>query len=701
MSLPLLRLLPVLALAALLAPGLARADDASIVSRDVPLRGERTLAAATPKRFSLVGLHWQGRGSVEFRTRSLAGRWSAWQQAAPEAEDLPDRSSAERRRGAWRLGNPWWTGPSDAIRYRLRGDVRRLRAWFVWSPEVRVPTRSLSLAGSPAIVSRSAWRADESIVRARPALASRIRFSLVHHTAGQNAYTAAESAAIVRSIQLYHVKGNGWNDIGYNFLVDRFGTVFEGRGGGRDRNVVGAHAEGFNTGSVGVAVLGEYGSASVAPAAESALARLLAWRLDVAHVDPLTTLSAISGGNARYASGLPVFLRAVSGHRDTGFTSCPGNRLYARLDAIAAAVGATGLPKLYEPAVTGALGGQVRFRARLSSAQAWRVSVTDSAGFEVAAGSGFGATVSWSWDARAVLPGSYRWRIDGGSQVLPATGLIGPAGTTGPLAVTGFSAEPEAVSPNDDGQADKATLTYTLSAPATVSVDAYDSVGANVATVLRPTRKATGEHTLTYDPLPLIDGSYELVLTALAADGTAATATAGLRVSRTLGSLVVPSAFSPNRDGRKDRLPVRFSLTNQADVRVRVLRDGKYVTTIVKGQLGPGPQRLDWDGSKRLGRLLDGSYEAVVEATDSVGLSALRLPFVSDTRVPVVRVLPGRPLRVWVSEPSLLTLRVNGKSLRQEALRAGELRVGWPGPAGHVRAVAWDAAGNVSKPAVR
>jgi len=134
---------------------------------------------------------------------------------------------------------------------------------------------------------------------------------------------------------------------------------------------------------------------------------------------------------------------------------------------------------------------------------------------------------------------------------------------------------------------------------------------------------------------------------------------------------------------------------------VRVLRDDKYVATLANGPLGPGAQTLDWDGSKRLGRLLDGSYEAVVEATDTIGLSALRLPFVSDTHAPVVRVLKGRPLRLWLSEPSLVTLRVNGVALRQDVKRAGEVRVAWRGSAGRVRAVAWDAAGNVSRPALR
>jgi hypothetical protein len=685
----------------LVAPGGAWAADATITSRDVPLHGERALQAAAPKRFTLVGLHWQGSGSVAFRTRSADGRWSAWHGAQPE-DDGPDRSSAERRLGKWRLGSPWWVGPSNAIRYRIRGDVRRLRAWFVWSPEVRVPMRRLSIAGSPALVSRATWRADEAIVRAKPIVADRLEFAVVHHTAGRNGYSASESAAIVRSIELYHVKGNGWNDIGYNFLVDRFGTVFEGRGGGVDRNIVGAHAEGFNTGSVGVAVIGDYGSTSVSKAAEDALARVLAWRLDIAHVDPLGTLSHLSGGNPRFPGGLPVFLRAVSGHRDTGFTSCPGNALYARLASIAAAAQRQGLPKLYEPKVTGTIGRPVRFRARLSSALPWHISVTDTAGVEIAASDGFGTAVDWTWDSTATIPGSYRWTIDAGPNVLPARGSFGPAVPTGPVAVTGLVAQPEAISPNQDGQADTATVTYTLSAPATVTISVLDTVGSNFGYVLRPTRLEPGQHTARFTAGALADGSYQLLLSARGDDGTEATSLVSVLVSRTLGSLAVkPAAFSPNGDGKLDRLKVSFSLTAPAEVRVRVLREGKYVTTLANTTLQPGVQRLDWDGAKRIGRLLDGSYETVVEATDPIGRSTLRLPFVSDTHAPVVRILKGKPLRVWVSEPSMLTLRINGTPLRQEALRAGEQRILWNGPAGRVRVVAWDAAGNTSLPAVR
>ena len=113
--------------ALLAAPAVAHAE-ATITARDVPLHG-RALAGSTTRVFDLVGLHWRGAGSVQFRTRSTAGRWSGWRVAAPESEDLPDVDTAERKAsGSWRLGNPYWVGRSDRIEYRLRGRVTRLRA---------------------------------------------------------------------------------------------------------------------------------------------------------------------------------------------------------------------------------------------------------------------------------------------------------------------------------------------------------------------------------------------------------------------------------------------------------------------------------------------------------------------------------------------------------------------------------------------
>ncbi len=149
---------------ALALPAPALAQEATIVSRDVPLAGERTLASAdAPARFDLVGLHWRGSGTVQFRTRStrrplerLGGRGAGGRGRSR----TPAPPSAPAMRG-WRLGNPWWVGPSDRIEYRLRGTVTRLRAWFVSSPAAGVPARTFQKAGAPAIVPRAGWNADE------------------------------------------------------------------------------------------------------------------------------------------------------------------------------------------------------------------------------------------------------------------------------------------------------------------------------------------------------------------------------------------------------------------------------------------------------------------------------------------------------------------------------------------------------------
>jgi len=689
---------------ALALPAPAAASDATIVSRDVPLGAQRSLAAGQPTtHFNLVGLHWRGSGTVTFRTRSLSGRWSGWMDAAPEAEDQPDVGTAERARlASWRLGNPWWVGPSDRIEYRPRGKVTRLRAFFVWSPPAGVPARTLQKAGSPAVIPRSGWNADEKIRRSTPAFATAIRLALVHHTAGANGYSAAQSPSIVRAIELYHVKGNGWNDIGYNFLIDRFGTVFEGRFGGIERNVIGAHAEGFNTGSVGVAVMGEYSSLAVSGKARDSLAKLLAWRLDLAHVDPATTLSYISGGNARFPAGLPVFLRTVSGHRDTGFTDCPGTALYNLLTSIAGEVATTGLPKLYAPVVTGAVPGPVRFRARLSSSLPWIVEVYDSVGNAYASTSGLGANVDWTWDASLAPPGSYSYAIRSENNVTPAIGTIGGGAGVGVFTVSGLAADPETVTPNADTVADQTTITYTLSEPGNVTVTLRDVSGAEVAKIANKAWKRAGEHAVRFDPAHLPDGVFQIEILATATGARQAAASTQIVVSRTLGKVTAARlAFSPNADGRADRIGFTFNLAAPAQIRLRILKQGKWVATPFNGPLEPGARKLEWDGAKRVGRLLDGEYEAVVEAIDAFATTTVAVPFNADTREPKVRILQRSPLKLWLSEPATVTLRFGTRRLVYNALAVGQARVLKAPKLGLVRAVAWDAAGNKSKPASR
>lgn len=674
---------------------------ASVATVELTRVGPRTFEARGPvSRFNLAGVHWRGAGSVQLRTRSMGGRWSPWRAAAPEAEDGPDPGVLERSARGWRIGNPWWVGAADRIQVRVRGEVSRVRAHLVWSPETLIPWRTPAATVTPTIVPRASWGADESIRRAPPSYAPDLRVAVVHHTAGRNGYSRAEAAAIVKGIQLFHVQGNGWNDIGYNFLVDRFGTIYEGRFGGVDRNVIGAHAQGFNTGSVGIALLGTYGSTAPSQAALDAIARIVSWKLDVAHVDPTASLTYVSSGSNRYASRVPVVLDAVSGHRDTGYTACPGDSLYGRLGGIASAARTLGGPKIFEP-WTEAEGTAIRIRARLSGPLAWIARITSQDGIEVARGSGTGPTVDWTWESAGSASGSYTWTITAGS-ARPASGTLRASGGAVPLAIASLSAVPEAVSPNGDGQADTTAVTYSISAPANVSVEIVDAAGAVVAMVVDRVWTRAGPQVTTVDPAALPDGSYSIVVTARTAAGAVVQKVVPLSVNRTLGLVTVaPTAFSPNADGRKDRLTLAFELTTVADVRVRIEREGRWVATPVIDAFETGTQQVLWDGARATGPLRDGAYEAVVEAATPAGTISFAVPFVSDTVAPRVRVLPGRALRVEVSEASMLTLVVDGQALKREVKKAGIVRIPWSGEARRVRVVAWDAAGNSSTPAVR
>jgi hypothetical protein len=694
-----IRTLPLVLAALLATPALARAEPASIVAREVPLGGSRTLAGAA-QRFTLVGLHWRGPGRVAFRTRSMSGRWSAWRPAAPEDEDRPDRTSREHglERAGWRLGNPYWTGPSDALEVRTSGRVTRVRAFEVWSSPESAPPRAVAQTSSPAIIPRLSWGANELLKRAPPYYAPALSFAVVHHTAGANAYTREQSAAIVKAIQVYHVRGNGWNDIGYNFLVDKYGQVFEGRYGGMTRNVVGAHAEGFNTGSVGVALLGNYGSAVPSAEAKAALVRLLAWRLDLAHVDPLTTLSWISGGNARFPRGVPVFLRVISGHRDTGFTDCPGARLYAQLDSLAQSVAVTGAPKLYAPEVKGSPGGLVRFTGRVSGVVGWTVTVKDAGGATVAEGSGLGPAVDWTWDATAAPAGSYTWTM-GGAGIRPATGTFGPRTSTA-LTLTRVAATPSSVTPNADGVDDSAVISYRLSLPATVTATLLDPAGTQLSTLFSEPKPA-GDQSFVFLPQALADGAYRIVLTAVGARGKVVTGSVDVLVNRVLsGFSASRKAFSPNGDGRLDTIDFRFTLASPAHVQLRGLRDDAWVVTPFVGDLAPGPQLLTWDGTKRIGRPLDGAYAAELTVADVVGSVVQTIPFAVDATPPRLKVLSSRPFRLQMSEPGAIVVVADGKRQVVTAPAPGAYAVPGVTAPRRVRAVPWDAAGNAGRPLI-
>ncbi|MFE0041532.1 N-acetylmuramoyl-L-alanine amidase [Streptomyces sp. NPDC059015] len=207
---------------------------------------------------------------------------------------------------------------------------------------VSVPPAPPSTAPQPPITSRAGWGADESISPEEPGYlpGEKIKAVVVHHTAESNSYTCDQAPAVVRGIYAYHVKQLGWKDLGYNFLVDKCGTVYEGRKGGVDRPVMGAHAYGFNSETTGISVLGTYTDTAPSQAAMASVARIAAWKLGQYGVDPTGTTTLTAGADGRsytgktWASGAKLSFPVIHGHRDGYNTQCPGDALYTQLGTL-------------------------------------------------------------------------------------------------------------------------------------------------------------------------------------------------------------------------------------------------------------------------------------------------------------------------------------------------------------------------------
>ncbi|WP_432076353.1 N-acetylmuramoyl-L-alanine amidase [Streptomyces wuyuanensis] len=183
----------------------------------------------------------------------------------------------------------------------------------------------------PGIVTRKGWGANEALREKQFVYTKTVQAAFVHHTATGNRFTCQQSGSVLRSIYRYHVESSGWRDIGYNFAVDKCGNIYEGRAGGVAKPVLGAHTRGFNTNSMGIAVLGTYSSTTPPKAAVDAIAKLTAWKLGLFGANPKSTTYLTSGGGNRYAKGTKAKLNVISGHRDGFSTDCPGTRLYGQL----------------------------------------------------------------------------------------------------------------------------------------------------------------------------------------------------------------------------------------------------------------------------------------------------------------------------------------------------------------------------------
>jgi hypothetical protein len=341
------------------APGAARIE---------ATRGGMAVGQRTTQPFSMLGVTWANSravldGTIEVRTRSAAdGSWSAWLPLESDEPDAADPGTEPAgRRGST---DPLWVGPSDGVEARVAsadgttsGLPSGLRLDLINpdvphsapspspspSPPPRSPSRSPQTEAArsavppravPPYISRAGWRADESIVKNAPEYTDDVQVFFVHHTATTNSYSCTQSASIVRGIEMYHVRSRGWNDIGYNFLVDKCGNLFEGRAGGVTRPVLGAHTLGFNSHASAIAVIGDYNAAGVSPTVKTIIAQVATYKLGMYGNSPAGKVVLTSNGSDRYPRGTRVSLNRISGHRDTGKTECPGNALYGQLPSI-------------------------------------------------------------------------------------------------------------------------------------------------------------------------------------------------------------------------------------------------------------------------------------------------------------------------------------------------------------------------------
>jgi hypothetical protein len=318
----------------------------------------------TTSLVTMAGLTWvsqKGECRLQVRFRSH-GEWSDWRTAPPNL-DGPDPGSSE----AGRFGTaPVLLSPknaADAIQVRVTGDSlpRDLRLALIHAaPTLADKTRATerqmisakAAIGQPTIFSRAQWGANESWRSGSPTYNTELLQAHVHHSASSNGYAAADVPALIRSFYKYHTHSLGWSDIGYNFLVDTFGQIWEGRYGGVDKLVRGAHTLGFNNQSTGICVIGNYEQVQPTSAIVSSVASVAGWKLSMYGRDPQGSTTVLSTGSDKFGAGRSVTLPVIDGHRDTNDTACPGINLYNQLPSIraaAAGVIAAGTLKLKVP----------------------------------------------------------------------------------------------------------------------------------------------------------------------------------------------------------------------------------------------------------------------------------------------------------------------------------------------------------------
>ena len=339
---------------------IARVDSGGLL--DYPLG---TLPRAVVREISvtrpvcLAAVRWSSpvEASLQLRARRGDGRWGPWASACSAAHD-GDGAHAHGQ-----VGEGIWTGRSTSLQVRsatgahgvvvqcVPADLAGVVAVGdpIAGPAGDLAPDALALAGpslpagpgQPPIIARGEWAGSDHPPAAGPYYGT-VEMGVVHHTENPNGYAAGDVPALLRAIYEFHVHGRGWYDIGYNFVIDRFGRIWEARQGGIDLPVIGAHAGGWNEISFGVSMLGTFSDVLPSPAALASLQRLLAWKLALTGVPAVGEIVAVvtadGASYSQFRAGEHVTFPRISGHRQVDATSCPGTVLYGHLPAVRARV---------------------------------------------------------------------------------------------------------------------------------------------------------------------------------------------------------------------------------------------------------------------------------------------------------------------------------------------------------------------------
>ncbi len=285
----------------------------------------------TEAEFDLIGFLWSA-DTVDLlyvRTKSSTGNWSDWVQLGIHIDDEGPRQGSD----------PYWAPGAVAFQVAIEGVPQGFAAGMVQTdqPQEAAPLalESTEATGPAGVHARSEWDAgNDCRPEGEPVTYSDVQGIVVHHTVSAASSQAAVPAAI-DAICNFHVNGRGWSDIGYNAVIDPWGGIWEGRTGGLEDGISGAHAAGFNTSTQGIAMLGDYSNNVFATAQEDALVYLLDWMTGWYLVDPDADVTLYSRSDGpQFSEGESVTLPSIMGHRDLGTTSCPGDAGYSRLPSI-------------------------------------------------------------------------------------------------------------------------------------------------------------------------------------------------------------------------------------------------------------------------------------------------------------------------------------------------------------------------------